>query len=201
MNPTGEVLDRDIDHGTPRSTSLSGRRRGVPPKNPLRRYGGYDLVAAASMSRRWRTTRCVGVGDLPAGGVTGGRFAGSPRQAAIVLPASKSTAPRERSLIVDEISTGLQYRSGLPGPCPDIVEQQQCLAELRSAAASARFVVASGSLSAGCTLRPLREQVALVRRRSSVRADPRHIRRAYGTSPRGVSCSGDRSEPARRAGR
>lgn len=53
------------------------------------------------------------------------------------------------SLTVNERATGRQYRFVLPGPALSIEEQAQCLAALGEAAASADFVVASGSLPPG----------------------------------------------------
>jgi 6-phosphofructokinase 2 len=53
------------------------------------------------------------------------------------------------SFTVNELSTGQQYRFVLPGPTLSETEQDQCLVELRAAARSAEFVVASGSLPPG----------------------------------------------------
>lgn len=53
------------------------------------------------------------------------------------------------SLTVNEESSGQQYRFVLPGPQLTFSERAQCLDELRMAASSARFVVASGSLPPG----------------------------------------------------
>lgn len=47
---------------------------------------------------------------------------------------------------IDEESTGEQYRFVLPGPDLSSAEYARCLDELRAAATSAQFVVASGSL-------------------------------------------------------
>jgi len=71
------------------------------------------------------------------------------------------TAPTRESFTVNEVSTGLQYRFVLPGPCLRFEEQQQCLAELRDAAASAKYVVASGSLPPGAPVN-FYQQVALI---------------------------------------
>ncbi|MGV0792411.1 1-phosphofructokinase family hexose kinase [Mycolicibacterium sp. XJ1819] len=57
-------------------------------------------------------------------------------------------ATRE-SFTVNETSTGLQYRFVLPGPRLTRDEQTRCLEEVRLAAASAQYVVASGSLPPG----------------------------------------------------
>lgn len=53
------------------------------------------------------------------------------------------------SFTVDERSTGKQYRFVLPGPELTLAEQTECLLQLRTAAASAAIVVASGSLPPG----------------------------------------------------
>lgn len=53
------------------------------------------------------------------------------------------------SFTVNETSTSGQYRFVLPGPELTPAEQVECLRELRSAAGSAKIVVASGSLPPG----------------------------------------------------
>lgn len=53
------------------------------------------------------------------------------------------------SFTVNESSTSGQYRFVLPGPELTVAEQAECLLALRRAAASARLVVASGSLPPG----------------------------------------------------
>ncbi len=83
---------------------------------------------------------------FPVGGSTGGLVekllaeAGVPARA---IPIADST---RESFTVNERTTGRQYRFVLPGPQITASEQAQCLDELRAAAASAEFVVASGSL-------------------------------------------------------
>lgn len=83
---------------------------------------------------------------FPAGGSTGDQVekllaeAGVPSR---VIPIADST---RESFTVNERTTGRQYRFVLPGPRIAPSEQAQCLDELRAAAASAEFVVASGSL-------------------------------------------------------
>jgi 6-phosphofructokinase 2 len=56
------------------------------------------------------------------------------------------TEPTRESFTVNECSTGRQYRFVLPGPTLCAAEQDECLQQLRSMAASADYVVASGSL-------------------------------------------------------
>ena len=53
------------------------------------------------------------------------------------------------SFTVNESSTADQYRFVLPGPELTAAEQTECIRQLRSAAGSARIVVASGSLPPG----------------------------------------------------
>ena len=62
------------------------------------------------------------------------------------IPVGGST---RESFTVNETSTSAQYRFVLPGPELTVSEQAECLLELRSAAASAAVVVASGSLPPG----------------------------------------------------
>lgn len=53
------------------------------------------------------------------------------------------------SFTVNEVSSAKQYRFVLPGPQLTVAEQTDCLLHLRRAAATARIVVASGSLPPG----------------------------------------------------
>lgn len=84
-----------------------------------------------------------------AGGPTGGLIklllgsAGVPFRE---VPIAEST---RESFTINETSTGRQYRFVLPGPALTFAEQVQCLNELRMAAGSGDFVVASGSLPPG----------------------------------------------------
>ncbi|MCV7379204.1 phosphofructokinase [Mycobacterium alsense] len=58
-------------------------------------------------------------------------------------------ATTRQSFTVNETSSGQQYRFVLPGPPLNESDQLRCLQELRIAARSAEFVVASGSLPPG----------------------------------------------------
>ena len=98
---------------------------------------------------------------FPAGGATGGVYADILTERGVPFRRIKIDGSTRESFTINEISTGLQYRFVLPGPCLSFVEQQQCLAELRDAATSARFVVASGSLPPGAPVN-FYQQVALV---------------------------------------
>ena len=64
------------------------------------------------------------------------------------IPIAGST---RESFTVDEEQTRLQYRFVLPGPTLTDAEQKACLDQLRVHAATARFVVLSGSLPPGTT--------------------------------------------------
>ena len=97
----------------------------------------------------------------PAGGPTGDVLTDLLVQDGVPTHPIKITAATRESFTVNEISTGVQYRFVLPGPNLSFVEQQQCLGELRHAAASARFVVASGSLPPSAPVN-LYQQVALI---------------------------------------
>jgi 6-phosphofructokinase 2 len=104
----------------------------------------------------------------PAGGPTGAVLTDLLVQDGVPIRRIKLDGPTRESFTVNEISTGLQYRFVLPGPSLSFVEQQQCLAELRQTAASARFVVASGSLPPGAPVN-FYQQVALICRDLGVR--------------------------------
>lgn len=86
---------------------------------------------------------------FPAGGSHGGllvRLLSDERLPCAHIPIAAST---RESFTVNEITTGRQYRFVLPGPQLTSADQQRCLQELRFAARSAEFVVASGSLPPG----------------------------------------------------
>lgn len=104
---------------------------------------------------------------FPAGGPTGDAY--TELLAARQVPFRRiDIGDRTReSFTVNETSTGLQYRFVLPGPYLTFVEAQRCLAELRAAAASARLVVASGSLPPGLPVN-FYQQVALICRELGV---------------------------------
>ena len=86
---------------------------------------------------------------FPAGGSHGGlltRLLGDAGLPFAEIPIAAST---RESFTVNETSTGQQYRFVFPGPQLTLLEQERCLKELRFAARSAEFVVASGSLAPG----------------------------------------------------
>ena len=98
---------------------------------------------------------------FPAGGATGDAYADLLTERGVPYHRVKIDGSTRESFTVNEISTGLQYRFVLPGPGLTFVDQQRCLAELRDAATSAKFVVASGSLPPGAPAN-FYQQVALV---------------------------------------
>jgi 6-phosphofructokinase 2 len=104
----------------------------------------------------------------PAGGSTGEVLADLLVHDGVPIRRVPITAPTRESFTINEISTGLQYRFVLPGPHLSFVEQQQCLAELRRAATSARLVVASGSLPPGAPAN-FYQQAALICREIGVK--------------------------------
>ena len=86
---------------------------------------------------------------FPAGGSTGGLLTSLLREQGVPFHEIPIAAATRESFTVNETSTGQQYRFVLPGPELTLPEQEQCLEELATAAASAEFVVASGSLPPG----------------------------------------------------
>lgn len=104
----------------------------------------------------------------PAGGPTGDVLTNLLVQDSVPARRIKIAGSTRESFTINEISTGLQYRFVLPGPSLSFVEQQQCLAELRHAASSPSFVVASGSLPPGVPVN-FYQQVALICRDLGIR--------------------------------
>jgi 6-phosphofructokinase 2 len=86
---------------------------------------------------------------FPAGGQTGGLVMRLLSDEGVPFREVPITASTRESFTVNEASTGKQYRFVLPGPQLTVGEQAQCLDQLRMAAVSAEFVVASGSLPPG----------------------------------------------------
>lgn len=86
---------------------------------------------------------------FPAGGSHGGLVTTLLRDAEVPFRRIPIGAQTRESFTVNETSTGQQYRFVLPGPELTVEEQEQCLEQLRNAAESAEFVVASGSLPPG----------------------------------------------------
>jgi 6-phosphofructokinase 2 len=88
---------------------------------------------------------------FPAGGTTGGLIARLLADEGVPFWQVPIAAATRESFTVNESSTGRQYRFVLPGPQLTLREQAHCLEQLRMAAKSAEFVVASGSLPPGVT--------------------------------------------------
>lgn len=86
---------------------------------------------------------------FPAGGPTGGLVAELLDEAGVTYHRVEIADSTRESFTVNEFSTGQQYRFILPGAQLTAAEEARCLDTLRSAAASAEFVVASGSLPPG----------------------------------------------------
>ncbi len=86
---------------------------------------------------------------FPAGGSHGGLLMKLLGDAGVPFAEIPIVASTRQSFTVNESSSGEQYRFVLPGPQLTLREQQRCLQELRMAARSADFVVASGSLPPG----------------------------------------------------
>jgi 6-phosphofructokinase 2 len=88
-------------------------------------------------------------GVFPAGGATGDLLTEILTQRGVPIRPVKIADTTRESFTINEVSTGLQYRFVLPGPRLTLAEQEQCMDELRLAATSAKFLVASGSLPPG----------------------------------------------------
>ncbi|OIN78945.1 1-phosphofructokinase family hexose kinase [Mycobacterium malmoense] len=86
---------------------------------------------------------------FPAGGATGGLIVRLLDEAGVPFRGVAIAASTRESFTVNESSSGQQYRFVLPGPRLTLREQAHCLEQLRMAAESAEFVVASGSLPPG----------------------------------------------------
>jgi 6-phosphofructokinase 2 len=131
-----------------------------------------DITTNADIVRHTDKIRCEGARyDAGGGGINVARFAralgasvtavypaGGATGALVTNLVAESDVPVQRVIIgaatresftVNERSTGKQYRFVLPGPRLTVAEQALCLDKLRTAAASAKFVVASGSLPPG----------------------------------------------------
>ncbi|BBX73069.1 1-phosphofructokinase family hexose kinase [Mycobacterium shinjukuense] len=86
---------------------------------------------------------------FPSGGSHGGLITRLLGDAGVPFAEIPIVGATRESFTVNETSTGQQYRFVLPGPALTVPEQHRCLRELRMAARSAEFVVASGSLPPG----------------------------------------------------
>ena len=136
MNPA-----LDITTDTDRVIPTDKMRCGLPRYDP----GGGGINVA-------RIAHVLGASVsalFPAGGHAGDKVTDLVADSGV--PVQRITVARStrESFTVDEGSTGQQYRFVLPGPRLTESEQTECLDKLSAAAASADFVVASGSLPPG----------------------------------------------------
>ena len=152
------------------SSSFSGN--GRPSIVTLTMNPALDITTNTDIVRHTDKIRCEGATyDAGGGGINVARFArvlgasvvavypaGGPTGDLVTDLVGKSDVPMHRIVIdnppresftVNERSTGKQYRFVMPGPLLTVAEQAQCLGALRTAAESADFVVASGSLPPG----------------------------------------------------
>ena len=157
---------------------------GHAPIVTLTMNPALDITTDADVVRATEKIRCVGVhydpggggvnvaqvahnlgasvsAILPAGGATGDAYCDLLDKRGVRFRRVRIEGSTRESFTINETSTGQQYRFVLPGPPLTFVEQQRCLVELRESAASARFVVASGSLPPGVAAN-FYQQVALV---------------------------------------
>ncbi len=86
---------------------------------------------------------------FPAGGPTGDLVTNLVAESEVQVRRITIADSTRESVTVNERSTGRQYRCVLSGPNLTADEQTECLTQLRQAANSADFVVASGSLPPG----------------------------------------------------
>jgi 6-phosphofructokinase 2 len=105
---------------------------------------------------------------FPVGGPTGYVVADLLTRDGVPLQTVEIHGTTRESFTVNENRTGLQYRFVLPGPTMSFVEQERCLSALRRVAASAEYVVASGSLPPGAPTN-FYQQVALICRDADAR--------------------------------
>jgi 6-phosphofructokinase 2 len=177
------------DFGPYRQTELRSRINPMSPASPARivtltMNPALDISTDADVVRPTDKIRCAGArydaggGGInvakiahilgasvsavyPAGGPTGDVLTGHLIKRGVPHRRVEIAGATRESFTINEISTGMQYRFVLPGPCLSFVDQQQCLATLRDVATSARFVVASGSLPPGVPAN-FYQQVALI---------------------------------------
>jgi len=86
---------------------------------------------------------------FPAGGSAGEMIQHLLRQEGVAHQAVAIAGFTRESLAVEERQSGEQYRFILPGPQIGPADQERCLDALAAAAASAEFIIASGSLPIG----------------------------------------------------
>lgn len=152
-SPTGSTTDRSLVVTLTMNPALDITTHApqVRPTDKIRCHGArYDAGGGGINVARFAQVLGTSVSAVfPAGGPTGDVVTDLVAQAGVRyhrIPIADST---RESFTVNDDSNGQQYRFVLPGPHLTFAEQTQCLDELRKAARSAEFVVASGSLPPG----------------------------------------------------
>ena len=136
MNPA-----LDITTDTDRVIPTDKMRCGLPRYDP----GGGGINVARIAHVLGASASAI----FPAGGHAGDKVTTLVADSGVPVQRITVACSTRESFTVDEDSTGQQYRFVLPGPRLTDAEQTECLDKLRAVAASADFVVASGSLPPG----------------------------------------------------
>lgn len=123
----------------------------VVPTDKVRCHGvRYDAGGGGvNVARIARVLGAPVSAVFAAGGPTGDALADLLIDSGVPFHRVKIAANTRESFTINDESTGQQYRFVLEGPRLSFAEQAQCLDELRMAAQTAKFVVASGSLPPG----------------------------------------------------
>lgn len=123
----------------------------VRPTDKLRCQGArHDPGGGGiNVARIARVLGATAAAVFPAGGPTGDVIADLLVEQGVAFHRVRIKGRTRESFTVNEESSGQQYRFVLPGPRLTFGERAQCVDELRAAAGSAQFVVASGSLPPG----------------------------------------------------
>ena len=136
MNPA-----LDITTDTERVTPTDKMRCGLPRYDP----GGGGINVARIAHLLGASVSAL----FPAGGHAGDKVTDLVADSGVPVQRIAVAHSTRESFTVGEHSTGQQYRFVLPGPQLTEAELTECLDKLSVAAASAEFVVASGSLPPG----------------------------------------------------
>lgn len=123
----------------------------VRPTDKVRCHGvRYDPGGGGiNVARIARVLGASASAVFAGGGSTGDAVVNLLADSGVPFHRVKIAGNTRESFAVNEESTSQQYRFVLEGPSLTVAEQAQCLDELRMAARSAEFVVASGSLPPG----------------------------------------------------
>ncbi len=136
MNPA-----LDITTHTDRVVPTDKVRCGLPRYDP----GGGGINVARIAHVLGASVSAI----FPAGGHAGDKVTDLVADSGVPVQRITVAHSTRESFTIDENTTGQQYRFVLPGPSLTDAEQTECLDKLSAAAASADFVVASGSLPPG----------------------------------------------------